>query len=74
MTFILDISVMESHKRAGNTKLDRLENEDDLFKQKVRDGFLKLGISDSNRVKILDGTQSIEAIFDEIWIEVGRNL
>lgn len=74
LTFVLDISVAESHKRAGNTKLDRLENEGDLFKEKVREGFLKLGKSEPNRVKILDGTQSIKAIFNEIWKETERDL
>ena len=74
ITFVLDISVAESHKRAGDTELDRLENEGDLFKQKVRDGFLNLGKSESERVKILDGAQPIETIFNEIWNEMEKIL
>lgn len=67
-TYILDISPEESRRRrisAGITD-DRMENQEDSFYRKVREGYLNLGRREPNRILILDGTRKIAFLEQEI--------
>lgn len=62
LTFLIDIPVAVSRQRvssrstAGAHHPDRMEREDDEFHERVRQGYLELAQSDSERIRVLDGT------------------
>ena len=60
LTFLLDIDPQLAEKRSKEK--DRIENEEIAFHQRVRQGYLKIARSCPNRVKIINGHQSIEDI------------
>ncbi|KKM27139.1 hypothetical protein LCGC14_1577790, partial [marine sediment metagenome] len=60
LTFLLDINP-ELAKRRSKEK-DRIENEEIAFHQRVRQGYLEIARLYRNRVKILNGQESIEDI------------
>ncbi|PIS29479.1 MAG: dTMP kinase [Candidatus Marinimicrobia bacterium CG08_land_8_20_14_0_20_45_22] len=66
LTFILDIDLSERTNRIGVKKLDRLESEDADFQRRVRDGFLKVAKDNPNRFVVLNGSQAVNTISDEI--------
>jgi len=67
ITFFIDIPVAEAKKRKNlrNSELDRIELSDSGFYEKVREGYLYLAEKE-NRIKILDGLQTIDEINRQI--------
>ena len=65
LTFILDVPAEIGIKRAGSN-LDRLESEPLAFHERVRNEFLNLANIDPERYAVIDATQSIEAIAEQI--------
>ena len=66
LTFLLDapIDVIKSRRKLNPN--DRFESEDRQFFERVRQGYLQLASVFSDRVKIIDATQSIEQVQAEI--------
>lgn len=60
LTFLLDINPELAKKRSKEK--DRIENEEMAFHQRVRQGYLKIARLHPNRVRILNGQESIEDI------------
>ena len=60
LTFLLDIDPELAKKRSKEK--DRIENEEIAFHQRVRQGYLEIARLYRNRVKILNGQESIEDI------------
>lgn len=50
-----------------NRSLDRIEQEGDLFHQRVADAFDLLAAEEDERWLVVDGTQSLEAVTEEVW-------
>jgi len=73
LTFLIDLDPKIALQRK-KTDLDRLENEDSEFHQRVRNGYLEITRLHSDRFVIIDGTQSIAAIQDKIFMEVKLKL
>lgn len=72
ITFFIDIPVKVAEDRKKikmNTDLDRIEISDSVFFEKVRNGYLKLAETEA-RFRIIDGTQNIEEIHNEITNEI----
>ena len=69
ITFLLDIDIDEVEKRKKNinTQLDRIEEETKDFFNKVRQGYLIIAENNPQRIRIIDGSQTISAIENEIW-------
>lgn len=68
LTFLIDIPVEESIKRKllkSNDELDRIEISSKKFFNNVRNGYLEIAKEES-RFTIVDGTQSIEKIHNQI--------
>ncbi|MCX7612145.1 MAG: dTMP kinase [Ignavibacterium sp.] len=68
LTFLIDIPVEESIKRKllkSNDELDRIEISSKKFFNNVRNGYLEIAKEES-RFTIIDGTQSIEKIHNQI--------
>jgi dTMP kinase len=61
----LDVPADIGIKRAGSN-LDRLESEPLAFHERVRNEFLNLANVDPERYAVIDATQSIEAIHEQI--------
>jgi len=60
LTFLLDIDPDLAKKRSK--KKDRIENEEIAFHQRVRQGYLEIARLYPERVKIINGQESIEEI------------
>ena len=71
LTIVLDVDVETSQKRVGSEK-DRMESAGIEFFERVRNGFLEIAKQEPERVKVVDSTQSIEEIHQEILELVGR--
>ena len=66
-TYILDIPWEESLRRRTDLKpVDRMENEEKNFYQRVREGYLEIAREEPQRVRLMDGTKSIEILEQEI--------
>ena len=73
LTFLIDLDPKIALQRT-KTDLDRLEKEDSEFHQRVRNGYLEIARSNPDRFVVIDGTQSIEAIQDEIFMKIKLKL
>ncbi len=71
LTFLLDVPCQVGLKRLGRN-LDRIESETLEFHEKVRRGYLEIARSEPQRIKVIDGLQSIDRIFEEIKALVNR--
>ena len=69
LTILLDVPAEIGIKRAldRNENNQRFERKGDSFHKKIRDGYLKIASSYPDRIKIIDGSQTIEKISDEIF-------
>ncbi|MBQ7649931.1 MAG: dTMP kinase [Victivallales bacterium] len=76
LTFLLDLPLAESRRRlasrAGGEEPDRMEDENNSFHAKVREGFLKIAEEAPGRVKVIDATRTVDEIHSDI-IEVVAN-
>ncbi len=71
LTIVLDVDVETSQARVGSEK-DRMESAGIEFFERVRQGFLEIAKQEPDRVKVVDSTQSIQEIHQEILELVGR--
>lgn len=74
ITFFIDIpvNVAEQRRRQKSiNKLDRIENSNEDFFYRVRDGYLKLAEREK-RFKVINGTEDVEIIHKKIIIEVEK--
>jgi dTMP kinase len=63
LTLILDIPVEIGLARRGRSVAEsRFEDKGAAFHQRVRDGFLQLAAEDPARCRVIDGTQSADAV------------
>jgi dTMP kinase len=72
ITFFIDIPVgvaNERKKKKSKGKLDRIELADIEFYNRVRSGYLEIA-NKENRFKVIDGTQTIENINNQIISEI----
>lgn len=72
ITFFIDLPVEEIENRKAKLEtnsLDRIELSDTEFYNRVRNGYLKM-CEEQERFKIIDGTNSIEKIHEEIINEI----
>ena len=65
LTIVFDIDVNTSERRIGNTK-DRMETSGREFFERVRQGYLKIGEKDFERVKIINSSDTIENIHNKV--------
>ncbi|HVM60791.1 MAG TPA: dTMP kinase [Verrucomicrobiae bacterium] len=68
LTLVIDLDPRIGLERVrGRELFDRMENQSLEFYERVRQGYLKLAEQESRRVKVIDGSQTIERIADQIW-------
>jgi dTMP kinase len=73
MTIFPNISVAESFRRIAleDGSRDRIEQEDESFFEKIRNGYLRLA-KDNTRFFMVDGTDSVEIIHGKIRNEFAK--
>ena len=76
LTFLLSVDVDGGEKRlSGSSKSrDRIENEEEKFKQRIFDGYIELARKYSSRIVLIDAKQEIKTIFNQIRERVDREL
>lgn len=62
LTFLLDISLATASERRASTGKDRIENESEVFYNHVIQGYMYVAQHHTERVNVLDGTDSVESI------------
>ena len=73
LTLLLRVPVTVSESRRstrGTTQRDRFEEADREFFLRVESGYDEIARLEPGRVKVIDATQGIDAVADEIWREV----
>ena len=65
LTFVVDVPVEVAHLRRGNEP-DRIEQESSRFHERVREGFLAIANEEHSRVVVVDGTRSVDRVFEDI--------
>jgi dTMP kinase len=77
LTVVMDVptevSLARLRQRASDLP-DRMERENVDFYKKVRDGYLVLAKGMPERIIVIDGTKSEDAIAKKIWAEVQAHL
>ena len=73
LTFFIDISVEEANKRMSVSR-DRIEKEGQEFQQRVRDFYTNLHTKEPERVMLINGENSMDAIHNEISSIVSEKL
>jgi dTMP kinase len=78
-TYLLDVPVEVSRERlvsragaAGGAGLDRIEQKETDYHERVRDGFLLIAKADSHRVLLLSANRSVEEIEADIIADCDR--
>ena len=79
ITFILDLRAeigmaRANSRRAEGEAADRFEREDLTVHENRRNAFLSLAYKDQQRCKVIDASQSIDEIAQDIWQVVDREL
>lgn len=62
LTLLFDVPVEIAMARIGDRVLDRFEQEQEAFHERVRAGYRQRAAGDPERIKVLDGSKSIEEI------------
>jgi dTMP kinase len=73
LTLVFDVTLTVASTRLGRER-DRLESQPSAFHRRVRDGFLKIAVSEPGRVKVVDGTRSVEQVFADVKKHLDRRL
>ena len=73
-TFLLDVPVEIGKARRSTGETNRLDREAEAFHQRVREGYLAVAAEEPERFVILDGTQSEDAVFTQLWTAVQAQL
>ena len=65
LTFVFDTDLKTAFRRRGKNR-DRLEAQSKAFFSRVRSGFLEIARKERRRVKIIDATQGIDEVFNNV--------
>ncbi len=75
LTFYIDLDPEVGISRIANrNKYDRLDQETRDFHDKVRQGYLKVASLYKNRITVINGDQTLEAIIEEVMANIRRYL
>jgi dTMP kinase len=68
LTIVIDLDPRIGLERAkGRELFDRMENQALEFHQRVRQGYLELARREPQRVQVVDGSQSLAAVSEQVW-------
>jgi len=70
-TYLFDLTVEDAKKRMhARGALDRIEQRDDTFRQRVYDGFMAIAAEEPARVRRIDANREVEEIAEELRIDL----
>jgi dTMP kinase len=72
LTLVLDLPIEVALARRQEREPDRLERREPSFHERVRRGFLTEAQRRPERIRVLDASQSIEGLHEQICREVSR--
>jgi dTMP kinase len=72
LVVVLDVDVEASFARFAGEAPDRIEARDLAFHRRVREGFLALAAEEPERVAVVDGSLSEEAVFAAVKAVLGN--
>lgn len=64
LTFLFDIDILKGQERGVFN--DRMEAEEKVYHQKVREGYLRLALRAKKRIKVLDGEKPVDVLENEV--------
>lgn len=70
LTILLNVPIAVSEARRSSrasTKRDRMEELDRAFFERVEKGFSAIAAAEPKRVRVIEATQPIEVVQDQIW-------
>ena len=73
LTILIDLPPevgMARIRTRGEGRLDRIEQETLDFFQAVRAGYLELAESEPTRIRVFDGSASVELLHEQIWTTI----
>lgn len=73
LTLLFDVTLPTAARRLGRLR-DRLESQPAAFHRRVRRGFLEIASRESRRVKVIDGSKSVERVFELVRRHLDRKL
>ncbi|PWK07955.1 dTMP kinase [Tumebacillus permanentifrigoris] len=76
-TYLIDVPSELGLQRAASGRgkqLDRIEQRDLDYHRRVREQFLQIASQESERIVVIDGTQSIDAVTEAIWQDIRQFL
>jgi dTMP kinase len=75
LTVVIDLDPRIGLERArGRELFDRMENQTLDFYERVRQGYLAVARQEPDRVKVIDGSQGIDVMQEQIWGLIQRVL
>ena len=81
ITFLLDLNIEEANKRTDERKninskdqILKFENEENIFHQKIREGFLEIAKNNKDRINIIDASLDQNEISKLIIEKVSQKL
>jgi len=66
LTFLLDLDPLEGFNRKSEDKMDRIESAGIDFFTRVRNGYLQQASKNTSRIKVIDASNDISSISDQI--------
>ena len=66
LTFLLDLDPLEGFNRKSEDKMDRIESAGIDFFTRVRNGYLQQASKNTSRIKVIDASNNISSISDQI--------
>jgi dTMP kinase len=73
LTILIDLDPRIGRERTkGRELFDRMENQALEFHQRVRQGYLELARREPQRVQVVDGSQSLAAVGEQVWSLIQR--
>jgi dTMP kinase len=76
LTLIVDIDAETGLARARRRSAraedseTRIEEQDVGFHRRVREAYRQLAADESRRVRLIDGSQTVEVVAEQVWLEV----
>ena len=74
LVLLIDAAPDVLERRMRGRQLDRFEREDDRFHERVLDGFRQMALAEPERWTVIDGSQSLEAVANDIRAAVHDRL
>jgi dTMP kinase len=76
LTLMIDIDaetgLARARRRSTRTEDSetRMEEQDLGFHRRVREGYRQLAADESRRVRLIDGSQKVEVVAEQVWLAV----